>query len=156
MKIKRDQFTGLLLVVMGIIFAILTAKFKTPFTAEYPGPKMLPGIAIFGLIVCGAGVFVSGCRQKKEDAVFVNLRGWIRILGTFAILCVYVFLLKFLGFLIVTPFCLFALVTFFTKESPFESKLVTRIIFSVLVTLVIYGMYVPLFGMTLPSGLLFG
>ena len=155
MKIKRDQITGVILIAIGVFFAILTSQFETPFTMEYPGPKMLPGIAEFGMIVCGAGVFVKGCTQKDADKVFVNVRGWIRILVSFAILCVYILGMKYLGFLVCTPFITFALVTFFTKESVFEGKLVTRIIYSVLVTAIIYVMYVKLFSMGLPTGLFF-
>lgn len=155
MKIKRDQLVGLALIAVGIVFAVLTSRFETPFTPEYPGPMALPGIAVFGLIVCGAGVFVNGCRQKDADAVFVNAAGWIRILITFAVLCAYVFLMKYLGFVIVTPFILFGLTTYFSKASNMPTRLWARIAFAIIVTAIIYCMYVPLFGMTLPAGLLF-
>lgn len=155
MNIKRDQVVGLALIAIGIVFAILISQFETPFTPEYPGPKAMPGLGVFGLIVCGAGVFVNGCRQKDGDKIFVDVAGWMRILVTFAILCVYVFLMKYLGFIVVTPPILFGLTTYFSKASNMETKLVNRIIFAVAVTAIIYVMYVPLFGMTLPSGLLF-
>ena len=64
--------------------------------------------------------------------------------------------MKYLGFLLVTPFVLFGITYYFAKASNIAVKIPTVIIFSILVTGVLYGMYVPLFGMTLPSGLLFG
>ena len=155
MKIKRDQITGLLLVAIGIFFAILTSRFSVPMTLAYPGPKMLPSIAEFGLIVCGAGIFVKGCLQKEADKPFVGKQGWINILVTFLILCVYVFLMKFFSFWIVTPFVTFALVTYFTRQSPFTTKLWVRIVYALAVTAVIYVMYVVLFGMNLPTGSIF-
>lgn len=155
MKIKRDQVTGLILIALGIFFAVLISQFKKPFTPEYPGPSLLPGIGVFGLIVCGAGILVSGCRQKTEDKAFVAKEGWVRIIATFVILCVYVFAMKYLGFLVCTPFILYGLTTYFAKASNIETKLWVRIVFSIVVALVIYGMYVPLFGMTLPTGMLF-
>lgn len=155
MKIKRDQITGLVLMALGVFFAVLISQFKTPFTAAYPGPSLLPGIGVFGLIVCGAGTFISGCRQKKEDAVFVTKEGWIRILVTFAILCAYVLGMKFLGFLIVTPIVFFIIVTYFAKSSKVESKLWVRIVFALAVTVIVWLVYVQLFGMTLPDGELF-
>lgn len=155
MKIKRDQVTGLALVVLGIVFAVLVSQFKKPFTAAYPGPKLVPAIGVFGLIVCGLGIFVNSCRQQKEDAVFVTKEGWVRIIVTFAVLCVYVFAMKYLGFLVVTPFVLFAITSFFSKASNIQTKLWVRIVFALAVTFVIWFMYVRLFSMTLPTGLLF-
>lgn len=155
MKIKRDQVTGLVLIIVGIVFLIMVIQLKKPFTAAYPGPKLLPGIGVFGLIVCGAGIFVNGCIQSEKDKEFVNIRGWMRIIISFVLLCVYVFAMKYLGFITVTPFVLYAITTYFAKESKIESKLWVHIVFAAAVTAVIYLMYVPLFGMTLPTGLLF-
>ena len=158
MKFKRDQVTGLVLIVTGLFFAFMISQFNKPFTPEYPGPKLLPGIGAFGLVVCGLGVFFNGCKQNKEnlpDKVFLTKAGWKRALVTYIILCIYVFAMKYLGFLAVTPFIVFAITSYFAKESGVQVKLWVRILFSVLVAVLIYGMYVPLFGMTLPVGLLF-
>lgn len=155
MKIKRDQITGVLLILTGIVFAYLISQFKTPFTAAYPGPSLLPGIGVFGLIVCGAGIFVNGCRQKDADTVFLSKAGWLRVLITFVVLCLYVLAMKYLGFLIATPFLLYGLITYFAKASGMNTRLWVRIVFSIVVAVAIWAMYVPLFGMTLPEGLLF-
>lgn len=156
MKIKRDQVTGLVLVAVGLFFLYLTLQFKKPFSPSYPGPRMMPFIAEFGLIVCGLGTFVNGCRQKGEDKVFLAPAGFVRFVISFLILCAYILAMKYLGFLISTPFALFSITYYFAKASKIPVKILTVVIFSVVVTAVIYGMYVPLFGMTLPSGLLFG
>lgn len=156
MKIKRDQVTGLVLVAVGLFFLYLTLQFKKPFSPSYPGPRMMPFIAEFGLVVCGLGTFVKGCRQKGEDKVFLAPAGFVRFVISFLILCAYIFAMKYLGFLISTPFALFGITYYFAKASKIPVKILTVVIFSVVVTAVIYGMYVPLFGMTLPSGLLFG
>ncbi|MCD8222026.1 MAG: tripartite tricarboxylate transporter TctB family protein [Clostridiales bacterium] len=155
MKVKRDQVCGLALIIVGIIFGYLTSQFSKPFTPEYPGPKLLPAIAVFGLVVCGAGVFVNGCRQKADDKLLVDLTGFIRIVITFVILCVYVLAMKYVGFLIASPIVLYILTTYFSKASNLPTKLWARIVFSIAVSLILYAMYVPLFGMTLPGGLLF-
>lgn len=155
MKIKRDQITGLVLIILGIVFAVLVSQFKKPFTPEYPGPMLLPGIGVFGLIVCGAGILVSGFRQTGADKTFVTKEGWVRILVTFAILCAYILGMKYLGFLIVTPFVLFGITTYFSAGSGIKTKLWVNIVFSVVVAVFIWFMYVQLFGMTLPEGILF-
>jgi hypothetical protein len=155
LKVKRDQLTGAILILMGIVFGYLTHQFSKPFTAAYPGPKAIPYLAVFGLIVCGLGIFIKGCRQKEEDKVFLVKAGYVRILVTFLVLCAYVFLMKYLGYLIVTPFVVFGLTTYFSKASKIETRLWVRIVFSLVVSFFIWFMYVKLFSMTLPSGLLF-
>ncbi len=155
MKVKRDQITGAVLILIGIVFAVLISQFSKPFTLSYPGPKLLPGIGAFGLIICGIGVFVNGCKQKEADKPVLSLKGLVRVLVSFAILCLYILGMKYLGFLIVTPVVLFIITTYFTKESGVETKLWVRIVFSIAVTAVIWLMYVVLFDMGLPVGLLF-
>lgn len=156
MKIKRDLVTGLVLMILGIAVFVMISRFKTPFTAAYPGPSLMPGIAAFGFVVCGAGVFFQGLKNMaKEEKAWMSKAAWLRMIWTFVILCVYIFAMKYLGFLIVTPFIVFVLVSYFAKEGGYVTKRSHRIIFSVVLTLAIYGMYVLLFGMTLPSGLLF-
>lgn len=155
MKIKRDQVAGIILMLLGVGVFYMISQFKKPFTAAYPGPSLMPGIAAFGLVVCGAGVFFQSLKNSKKEEPWMSKAAWIRMIVTFVVLCVYVFAMKYLGFLVVTPFVTFFLVSYFAKESGYEVALWKRIVFSVVVTAVIYGMYVPLFGMSLPSGLLF-
>lgn len=155
MKIKRDQITGLALSLFGVVIFALISQFKTPFTPSYPGPALLPGIGAFGLIVCGIGIFVKGCCQKDADVLFLTRQGWLRVLISFASLCVYVFAMKYLGYLIATPFLLYGIITYFAKSSGLIPKLWARAVFSVVASAAIWVMYVPMFGMTLPKGLLF-
>jgi hypothetical protein len=155
MKIKRDQVTGLALVVLGIVLMVLISQFKKPITAEYPGPKLMPGIAALGLIICGAGIFVKGCRQKEADKQVISGKGLVRMLVTFAALWLYILGLQFVGFLIATPFLVFGLTWYFSKASGVELKPLMVVVFSIAVTAVIWAMYVPLFGMELPVGSLF-
>lgn len=155
MKVKRDQITGAVLVIAGLVFAYLISQFKTPFTPEYPGPSLLPGIGVFGLIVCGAGVFVQGTLKKDADTVFLTKQGWLRILISFVALCAYVFAMKYVGFLVSTPFLIFGITSYFAQDSATKPRLWVKIVFSIVVAVAIWAMYVPLFGMSLPAGLLF-
>ena len=155
MKIKRDQVTGLALVILGIVLMVLISQFKKPITAEYPGPRLMPGIAALGLIICGLGIFVKGCRQKEADKQVMSKKGLVRMLITFAALWLYILGMQFLGFLITTPFLVFGLTWYFSKASGVSLKPWIVIVFSIAVTAVIWAMYVPLFGMELPVGSLF-
>ena len=155
MKVKRDQITGLALVILGIVMLVLISQFKKPITAEYPGPRMMPGIAAIGMIICGLGIFVNGCRQKTADKTVITKAGMLRVVITFAALCLYILGMQYLGFLIVTPLLVFGLAVYFAKASNVEVKIWVCIVFAVAVTAIIWAMYVPLFGMELPVGSLF-
>lgn len=155
MKIKKDQITGLVLIIVGLVFAYMTFQFKKPMTPEYPGPMLFPLIAVFGFVVCGLGIFLTSTFSKKEEQVFLMKEGWIKVIVTFIILCVYVFLMKYFGYLVVTPFVLFALSTIFAKGDGKEAKLVSRIVFSILFSILVYLLYVHVFSLTLPSGIFF-
>lgn len=155
MKVKRDQITGLALVILGVVVFIMTSQFKKPLTAEYPGPKLMPTIAAFGLVVCGLGVFVKGCKQKEADKLPFGGKGLLRVIITFAALCLYIFGMQYLGFLIVTPFLVFGLTMYFAKASGVEVRIWAVALFALAVTGIIWAMYVPLFGMELPVGELF-
>lgn len=154
MKANRDQITGALLVVLGIVVFIMTSQLKTPFSMSYPGPKAVPMIAAFGFVVCGAGIFAEGLKNRgKEDKPFVTKEGWIRMLVTMAVLAIYIFAASLLGYLITTPFAAYALTTLFARGK--KSSLKGRILFSVLLAVIIYVIYIYVFGLTLPSGSLF-
>lgn len=79
MKIKRDQLTGAVLILLGIVVFMMTTSFSIPITGAYPGPRMLPTIAAFGFAVCGLGILVNGTMSKKEEKVYMVKAGWIRI-----------------------------------------------------------------------------
>ncbi|MGE4353380.1 MAG: tripartite tricarboxylate transporter TctB family protein [Oscillospiraceae bacterium] len=155
MKVKRDQITGAGLIILGIAIAVLVSRFKMPMTAAYPGPKLFPLIAVFGFVICGLGIFLNSTFSNKPEKAFLMKEGWLKVGIAFAILCTYIFLMKYLGYLVVTPFALFAFSTLFARGGNVQSKLLYRIVFSVLFTLIIYVLYVNVFSLTLPRGLLF-
>ncbi len=153
MNIKRDQLTGALLVVIGIVVFVMTSQMNVPFSMAYPGPKALPMIAAFGFVVCGAGIFVEGMKKQEAEKLFMTKEGWIRMALAMAVLAVYVFVSSLIGYLITTPFAAYALTTMFAKGS--KSTLKGRIIYSVLLSVIIYVIYIYVFGLSLPSGSLF-
>lgn len=152
MKLSRDQITGAFIVLLGIYICFAISGYSVPFTPEYPGPKALPGLAAFGFIVCGAGIFINGC-QKKDDKVFLTKEGWLKLLVNVVLLAVYILVMKYAGFFIATPIVLFGFSTWYGKG--YRTTILSRIIFSVAVTVVVYLAYHVAFGYNLPAGLFF-
>lgn len=153
MKIKRDQITGAVLMVLGLAVIIMTTTFTMPITAAYPGPRMLPSIAALGFIVCGLGILAESTLSKKEEKSYMVKAGWIRMGITLAVIAVYIAAMTMAGYLITTPVMLYVLTTMFAKGS--SSSVRGRIMFSISVAVIIYVIYVYAFGLTLPAGILF-
>lgn len=154
MKIKRDQLTGAVLILLGVVVFMMTTSFSIPITSAYPGPRMLPTIAAFGFAVCGLGIFVNGTMSKKEEKAYMAKAGWIRIGITLAVIAAYIAAMTVVGYLIATPVILYLLTTMFARGS--RTTIRARVIFSVAVAVIIYVIYVFAFGLTLPGGMLFG
>jgi len=153
MKVKRDQLTGAALFLLGIVIAILVSQFRIGFKPGYPGPMLFPLISVFGFIICGAGIFLQSTFGKEEEEVFLLKEGWLRLGISFVILTAYVLALSVAGFLIATPFALFAISTMYAKGQTSQRKY--RIIFSIGFTLLVYVIYEFAFGLRLPGGILF-
>lgn len=154
MKLKRDQITGAMLVILGIVVAVMVSQFKVPFSVAYPGPKALPMIAVIGFIICGAGIFVESTKSEKEEPVFLVREGWIRIASSILLLAVYILGMKYVGYLIATPIICYLLTTLYAKGG--KSTLKGRLIYTVALTVIIYVIYVYAFGLSVPVGELFG
>jgi len=152
-KLKRDQITGILLIILGLVVFILIQQFNIKFSMSYPGPKFLPGVAAFGFIICGTGIFFSSTFKKEEEKAFLLKEGWARLSISLIILCLYVLLLKYLGYLISTPIFTYVIVTLFAHGK--QTKAINRMIFSVVISVIIYLIYSQVFHLPLPSGLLF-
>jgi len=150
MKVTRDQITGAVIVALGIFVFVMITSFKVPFKASYPGPKALPGLAAVGFVICGAGIFLEGCKNKAEKTFLIK-EGWIKLFLNIAAIAVYILAMKYLGFFIATPVYLYALSTWYAKGC--ETKPVTRIIFSIGMTAVIFLAYQIAFGYQLPMGI---
>lgn len=148
MNIKRDQIIGSLIVFTGIFFAFLTSELPMDMTLSYPGPKLFPYIAIFGLIVCGTGIFIQSTINEKKEEIFIKKR-WFLIAKTLFVLIIYLLSLNYLGFIIASPIIIYYITTLFDENN--KSKLINRILFSVILTLSIYLIYTHLFGFKLPE-----
>ena len=153
MKIKRDQITGAILVAMGLVIAFLTSQLKAEMSFAYPGAKFLPYFSAFGLIICGAGIFIEGMLQKKQDEVFLTRAGIQRAATTFGILVAYVVLMNYTGFLVATPLMLYATSTLFARGE--KTAAWQRILFAVVATAIVYILYAKFFGVRMPQSILF-
>ena len=150
MKVNRDQVTGAFLVLLGVLVFVAISSYRVPLTMAYPGPKALPGLAGVGFVICGAGIFIEGCRAKDAKP-FLSAKGWARLGISVGMLILYVLGMRFLGFWIPTVVFLFACSTYYAVG--YQTKVWQRIVFSVAFTVVMFLVYQLAFGYILPTGI---
>ncbi len=150
MNLSRNQVTGILLAIVGVIVLIMVSQFTTAMTASYPGPKLLPLIAAVGLIGLGLGIFFE---KDEENKIKINLEVLKRLGIIFGLTILYILGLKYLGFLLSSPVYIFLVTIVFTKATTEnKSKIWHLIVFSIVMTLLIYFLYTQAFGLRLPRG----
>ncbi len=149
MKLSRDQITGAAVVLLGLYVFAAISGYSVPFTASYPGPRALPGLAAIGFVICGTGIFINGCRHH-DGTPFLTKQGWGKLLLNVLLLALYILAMKYFGYSIATPILLFILSTWYAKG--YTAKLPARIIFAIAVTIIVYLAYHIAFGYNLPVG----
>lgn len=149
---KKDRLIGLISLVLGIVALICTMMIPAPLnaaSAAEPGPRLFPMIASVLLIICGLGLIFQ---KQKDYEPFLTKEQRMRLGALLAVFILYCVGLHFLGFLIATPIMLFVTMTMFLSGQKLSS--VTRVIYSVGVTAVIYVVFVIVLKTNIPLGLL--
>ena len=82
------------------------------------------------------------------------MTGWYKVTGIFLITCLYIFAMKYFGYLVCTPFAVFIYCTLIAKGQGEKPGLIGRILYALIITAVIYLLYVTAFHMKLPRGLI--
>lgn len=118
------------------------------------GPEVFPRALAVALFVCCLALFLANLKDtedNKEPAPTLSLKdAYIRkALLSFVIMVVYTLLWEPLGFLLVTPFALFALIYLMGKRTWGMMVLV-----SLLAPVVVFLVFHFLLGITLPMGVL--
>ena len=155
MKIRRDFATGLVGLVTCLIFFFLTQSVRQPAKLLEPGPRLLPYVAITLIGGSSAALCIKGWRERAvAEKPYFPQGGVKKVTRSFLILVAYAIAMTYLGFVLTTPFATAAFIYDLRGNS--EVKPVSTGIISVLVTAVLYGLFVFAFQIKLPAGVLFG
>lgn len=153
MKCKRNTITGIVGIIAVILcFIIMQSMRQVPNLIE-PGPRLMPTVGLLLILVSSIMLLINGLRDKKEEKPYFPEGGVKKLVFAYALLCVYGILLTLFGFLITTPFAMFAFVNMLK-----ENEKVTwwqAVLISIVITAFLYGMFVLGFQIKLPSGIFF-
>ena len=153
MKCKRNTITGIVGIIAVIIcFIIMQSMRQVPNLIE-PGPRLMPTVGLILILVSSIMLLINGLRDKKEEKPYFPEGGVNKLVFAYALLCVYGILLTLFGFLITTPFAMFAFVNMLKEDE--KVTWWQAVLISIVVTAFLYGMFVIGFQIKLPSGILF-
>lgn len=147
----KDRSTGLIALLLGIGVAFLTRKFPDSTMAGDIGPRVFPYISAGLLIICGAGLLITG--GKKEGKPSYTPAELVRLARIFGVVLGYCVLMAFVGYMPATMLGAFVLSVMFgkMKKIPWQRSL----IFAVVLTLAVFYIFEKLFVLPLPRGMFF-
>lgn len=154
MKLKRNTITGIVGIIAVIFFYIQTQRLREIPNLIEPGPRMMPYVALALILFSSVMLILQGLRDKSVEKPYFPAGGVRKITFAYLELVLYGIALTLFGFLITTPFAMFAFVN--TLKGDEEVKWWQNVIISLAVTAFLYGMFVIGFQIKLPSGLIFG
>ena len=155
MKMRHDMVTGIVGLLTCIFFFIMTQQVRQPANLLEPGPRLLPYVAIFLIGISSIALIVKGYKEREiAEKPYFPKGGVIKVTKSFLMLVIYAVAMTYLGFVITTPFATAAFI--YDLKGNSEVKPVSTVIISVVVTAVLYAMFVFAFQNKLPAGVLFG
>lgn len=152
---RRDVKTGIVGLLGAAYFAVMTATTvrQVPNLVE-PGPRLMPYLACVIIALCSLGLLVTSWKDRaKEEKPYFPKGGVKKITLAYLLLVAYGIALHFVGFAVSTPFAMYAFIYMLKGEE--NLKPVISVIISIVVTVVLYLMFVKGFSIKLPSGILF-
>lgn len=148
---KSNIVISFVFILLGILVLLNVSTYPTISVGNEKllGPAFFPGLLAMILIVLSILLILTNYKSTEQRSTGLfdsySIKAYITMLG----LVVYILLLNVVGFLIMTPILLFALIRFYgVKEYP---KLV---ITSLLITVFIYIVFKILLAVPLPLGIL--
>ena len=155
MKMRHDMVTGIVGLLTCIFFFIMTQQVRQPANLLEPGPRLLPYVAIFLIGISSIALIVKVYKEREiAEKPYFPKGGVIKVTKSFLMLVIYAVAMTYLGFVITTPFATAAFI--YDLKGNSEVKPVSTVIISVVVTAVLYAMFVFAFQIKLPAGVLFG
>lgn len=146
----KDRITGLIAVILGCAVWAASAVLPQSTMAGDIGPRAFPYISAGILILCGAGLCITG---GKKSPVYYTREQISRLVMIFGVVLGYVVVMYYVGYMAATLAALYVLCTMFSRGK--EIRLWKRIAFSIVLTAILYLVFTKVFAIPLPGGQLF-
>jgi putative tricarboxylic transport membrane protein len=143
---RTDRLTGLILLILTLVYGYLALQFKITFMVDPIGPKAFP-LIIAGMMILFS-IFLIVRPDKEPD--WPDRAVWLRKALVLASFVVYAYTLVPLGFLLSTTLE----ITFLAVM--FDGKASKGLVAAIATSLVLYSLFVFILGIPLPVGKIFG
>ncbi len=151
MKLNKDHYLSIFYIGLGILILFFTSRIKSLFTVATNdlGPKFFPFLCGIGIILCGIGKFLTSSKSKTK-AFLPNKRDYIRLVGLWVLLVVYVLSVKYLGYIFSSLVLMFVMTTLLADTK--KLNVWHRILFAVLMVALTYLLFSYVIKIPLPQG----
>jgi len=149
-KIRTNLVTGILMALFsGYMLLVMPKQVKVPaFDSGAPSPRIIPGICLVVILLCSLVLIVESLIFKKEKIVVFDWTNEKPAILLIALLCVYVFLIVKIGFILASAVTFVVLLFYSGERKPFIY------IFTIALAVGIYFLFSQVFHVSLPSGIL--
>ncbi len=145
MRLRSSDFiSGLIVFLLGLIFYLDTLKIKPAKMGLSPAD--FPRLITICLMICGTSLAIKGLFSKAKSQPVLKMSIMKKIVALSIVFFAYILFLDELGFLVLTPFLIFASVYIFGGR-----KIIWNILISMTSTVVIYYIFAHVFKVPLPS-----
>lgn len=120
---KAEKILGIFFVVLGVlmIVAIIPWQIAAVDTDWYNQPRFFPYVVCGLMVILGVLLFLSGVRKQHmedQEVYSVSRSGFMSVVFTMFLLCIYVGALHFIPYLPCTIVALAVLMWFFGQRKP--------------------------------------
>ena len=150
-KIKTNLWSGIIMGVISLILLILLpSQVRIPtYDSGAPSPRIIPGACIIIMLIFSIVLIIQSVVFKKEKIVEFDWQKEKPVILLILLLCVYVALMLFIGFIPASAITFIAILAYCGERRPFIY------IFTVAVTVGIFFLFKYVFTVSLPTGMLF-
>lgn len=144
--LKKNLCSGILAAVIGMFLRVILPygiKSKVHNVTSAVGPDYLPKLVIYGMILCGICLIATSLIKKKDETAEIELGREGHALIYFSMLLIYMFSMKYAGFLIAS--LVFSAVSMWLMEDrEWKHYLAVEILVAVIFVSFKYGLRVTL------------
>jgi len=151
MKKKAEIIWALTFIAFGAAFYYMSLNLR-PSSGPDVGGAFYPRLLVYATLVLSLKLLYNAFRRDRKDSeVLFDFKngGFIRVIFVVVTSFIYLYLLDFIGFLILTPIFLFILLTIIEAKN-----FAYRILISVLTTAVVMYVFQNFLNVPFPRGIL--
>ncbi|MGI5174173.1 tripartite tricarboxylate transporter TctB family protein [Treponema sp. OMZ 840] len=157
----KDTITALIIISFASVYYYLSYHIKI-LEDKFINSTFFPRLLAFFLILLNVCLIIKDLTKKnnkdqtvKANESQVDRGGKIRIVLTISILILYIALIRFIGFPLMTALYIFCQILILTPRKEYSVKRIGIFLFiSILSTLILYLTFTRFFTLVLPNGIL--